>query len=144
MSSTEYTESGSGWWPVLWGPGFAALGVVIEWRTPGPAHPWSWVPIAVLLAALAALWVHGKRRLFSVRVTASSLVVGGEELPLSRISAVGEAAVPVGSRVLGGGAAAPKGTGELPLLLDDGRVVIAWAKDPTALERVLRMRLGQP
>lgn len=142
MSAAEYTEPGAGWWPVLWGPGFAVLGVVVEWLTPGPAHPLSWVPVGALFAAVTALWVYGRRRLCSVRVTESSLVVGGEALPVSRISAVGEAEVPVGSHVLGGGATAPRGTGELPLLLDDGRVVIAWAKDPEALERALRARLG--
>lgn len=137
-----YGERGASWVPVLWGPGFALLGGVVEGLTPGPANPMAWVWIGAVLAAFAAIWVYGRRRLCSVRLTASTLLVGGEELAVSRISELDDVEVPVGSHVLGGGAVAPRKTGEVPLRIDGDRVVIAWAKNPEALTTALRKCLS--
>ncbi|GAA4620932.1 hypothetical protein [Saccharopolyspora hordei] len=132
-----YAERGSSWWPVLWGPAFALLGAVVEVTTPGPRHGWVWLLVGGLLAIAAAVWVHGRRRLVSVRLTPAELVQGREELRVERIAAVTDVGAPVGARVLGGSWAVPRGTGEVPLRLDDDEVVLAWAKDPAALSRAL-------
>lgn len=133
-----YAESGATWWPVVWGPAFALIGVVVEWWTPGPTHLLMWLLLAGVLAAASAVWVYGRRRLCSVRVTPSVLMLGHEELPVSRIVAVTDVGAPVGARTLGGGWTAPHGTSEVPLRLDDDRVVLAWAHDPEAFTEALQ------
>lgn len=132
-----YSEPGSSWWPVLWGPVFALLGFGIEALSPGPLNTVLWVLVGIALAGAAAIWVHGRRRLVSVRLTPDALVQGREELEVSRIAAVTEVGAPVGARVLGGSWTVPKGTGEVPVRLDPDEVVLAWAKDPQALSAAL-------
>jgi hypothetical protein len=44
---------------------------------------------------------------------------------------------PVGARVLGGGWSVPRKYDELPVKLDDGTVVLAWARDVEALKAAL-------
>ncbi|CAM06101.1 hypothetical protein SACE_6938 [Saccharopolyspora erythraea NRRL 2338] len=145
MSMTEpvlYAERGASWWPVLWGPAFALVGVAVELLTPGPRHLVAWLLLAGALAAAATVWVYGRRKVCSVRLTPTNLAVGREVLEVERIAAATDVGAPVGARVLGGGWTAPKGTGEVPLRLTDDRVVLAWARDPeslvTALRRLLR------
>ncbi|MER5392799.1 hypothetical protein [Saccharopolyspora sp. NPDC002686] len=132
-----YSERGSSWWPVLWGPAFALLGFGVEALTPGPLNAWMWGLFGGLFAVAAAVWVHGRRRLVSVRLTPAELVLGREEIEVSRIAAVTDVGAPVGARVLGGSWTVPKGTGEVPLRIDDDKVVLAWAKDPSALTAAL-------
>ncbi|GAA0505214.1 hypothetical protein GCM10011581_32860 [Saccharopolyspora subtropica] len=132
-----YAERGSSWWPVLWGPAFALLGLGVEALTPGPVNTATWLLLAGALAAAAAVWVYGRRRLVSVRLTPTELVQGREVLEVRRISAVRDVGAPVGARVLGGSWTVPKGTGEVPLRLDADEVVLAWAKNPEALAREL-------
>lgn len=133
-----YAERGASGWPVLWGPLFALFGFVVEVVTPGPTHVVMWLLLGGVLAAASAVWVYARRRLCSLRLTPSTLVVGREELEVARIEAVTEVGAPVGARVLGGGWTAPKGTSEVPLRLVDGSVVVAWALDPEALVEELR------
>lgn len=128
-----YSERGSSWWPLLWGPAFAALGLIVEVLSPGPAHPVMWSLFGGVMAVAAAVWVHGRRRLVSVRLTPVELVLGREVLEVERIAAVTDVGAPVGARALGGGWGAPKGTGEVPIRLDDDKIVLAWAKDPESL-----------
>lgn len=137
-----YSERGASWWPVLWGPGFALVGVLVEGVTPGPKHVVTWLALGAVLASVTALWVWGRRRLCSVRLTESTLRMGSEELPVERIASIADE-IPVGSRVLGGGAALPKGTSEIPLRLVDGDTVIGWAKHPDAVTRELRKLLDE-
>ncbi|MER7077686.1 hypothetical protein SAMN05421805_101135 [Saccharopolyspora antimicrobica] len=132
-----YSEPGSSWWPVLWGPAFALLGFGVEALTPGPVSPWMWSLTGGLLAVAAAVWVQGRRRLVSVRLTPVELALGREEIEVSRISAVTDVGAPVGARVLGGAWTVPKGTGEVPIRIDGDKVVLAWAKDPAALSAAL-------
>lgn len=138
-----YAEPGATWWPVLWGPGFALAGALIESLTPGSAHFAMWLLLALLFAAATAVWVYGRRRVCSVRLTPNSLIQGREELAVERIAAVRDVGAPVGARVLGGGWTVPKGTSELPLRLSDETVVLAWARDPEALARELRTLVGE-
>ncbi len=138
-----YAERGASWWPVLWGPAFALAGVVVELATPGPLHVAMWVLLAGILAIASAVWVYGRRRLCSMRLTPESLRLGHEELPVSRVAAVTEVGVPVGARVLGGAWAVPKGTVEVPLRLHDDQVVLAWAADPEALTEELSALVEQ-
>lgn len=128
-----YSERGSSWWPVLWGPVFAAAGLLVEVIAPGPTNPVMWVLVGGGLAAAAAVWVYGRRRLVSVRLTPSELVLGREHLEVERIVAVTDVGAPVGARVLGGSWTSPKGTSEVPIRLADDKVVLAWAKHPEAL-----------
>jgi membrane protein implicated in regulation of membrane protease activity len=132
-----YSERGSNWWPVMWGPVFALLGFGVEALTPGPVNAAMWLLVGGVLAASAAIWVYGRRRLVSVRLTPAELVQGREELEVSRIKAVTDVGAPVGARVLGGSWTVPKGTGEVPIRLDDDKVALAWAKDPEALAKAL-------
>lgn len=97
----------------------------------------AWLLVGGALAAAAAIWVYGRRRLVSVRLTPAELVQGREELAISRIAAVTDVGAPVGARVLGGSWTVPKGTGEVPLRLEPDEVVLAWAKDPEALSAAL-------
>ncbi|GAB2757484.1 hypothetical protein GCM10027174_37030 [Salinifilum aidingensis] len=132
-----HAESGSGWAPVLWGPAFAAVGLLVEVLSPGPVHLVAWAFVAAVLAVAAAVWVHGRRRVCSLRLTPTELVQGRERLELARVRAVTEVGAPVGARVLGGTLTAPRGTHEVPLRLEDDRVVLAWARDPEALRAAL-------
>ncbi|MGI8308713.1 hypothetical protein [Saccharopolyspora hattusasensis] len=71
-----YSERGSSWWPVLWGPVFALLGFGVEALTPGSVNAVAWLLVGGVLAAAAATWVYGRRRLVSVRLTPAELVQG--------------------------------------------------------------------
>ena len=132
-----YTEPGSSWWPVLWGPIFAGLGAGVE-ALSGPVHGIAWLLAGLGLAVLAFVWVSARRRICSVRLSRTSLYQGRERLALDRIAEIDEVGTPVGARVLGGGWTVPKKFGELPIRLRDDSVVIAWAKDPEALRAALR------
>lgn len=138
-----YEEIGATWWPVLWGPLFAAAALGVECLTPGGAHVAFWALVGGCLAVATSVWVYGRRKVCSVRLTPSELHTGRETLPVSRMAAVTEVGAPVGARVLGGGWSVPRGTGEVPLRLtgdrtDDSPVVLAWSRDPESLAAVLR------
>lgn len=132
-----FSERGSSWWPVLWGPAFAVLGILAEQVTLGPEHVAMWILVGLALAIAAAVWVYGRRRLLAVSLTTSELVLGRETVEVKRIAQVSDVGAPVGARVLGGSWTVPKGTGEIPLRLDDDTVVLAWAKDSETLSAEL-------
>jgi hypothetical protein len=136
QSPELFAEPGSSWWPVLWGPVFAVIGAGVE-ALSGPVHVVAWLIIGPVLAGFAALWVRSRRGLLSVRLTPESLVHGSEALPVERIASVEEEA-PAGARVLGGGWTVPRKFTEVPLRLDDGSVVLAWARDGDGLRSALR------
>ena len=58
--TVRYAEPGSSFWPVLWAPGFALLGLGVEAMT-GTVHVLGWALAAVLLAGVWALWVVRRR-----------------------------------------------------------------------------------
>lgn len=132
-----YSEPGSSWWPVLWGPAFAVAGYLLELLT-GPASGalWSFVGLGLMLGAV--LWVNGRRRISSVRLTAEDLFQGRERLSVEKIAKFEDVGLPTGARVLGGAWTAPRGTTGVPLQLSDGTVVLGWARDPEAFLRALR------
>lgn len=135
-----YAEPGSTWWPVLWGPVFVAIGVIVEVIT-GPVHWLAWLVLAVVLAAMTAGWVKARRRVCSLSLTPETLRQGQEDLPVERIAAVLDDEDALG-RPLGGGLTAPRKTYEIPLELDDGTTVLAWARDPAALRAALTPLVG--
>jgi hypothetical protein len=137
-----FAEPGSSWWPVLWGPAFAAVGAGVE-ALSGPVHLVAWLVVAAGLAGAAALWVRARRRLLSVRLTGSTLTLGTETLAVQRIAEVDGVEPPARARVLGGGWTVPRKLAEVPLRLDDGTVVLAWARDGDGLRAALRDARGE-
>ncbi|MBO0840877.1 MAG: hypothetical protein J2O49_08665 [Sciscionella sp.] len=135
---TLYAEPGSSWWPVLWGPAFAAACVLFEVAFGGPVHWYLWALLAVGLGGLTAIWVNARRQICSVLLTSTELRQGRETLAVQRIAGVDEVGVSIGAPVLGGGWAVPKRFTGMTLRLDDGSTVIAWARDADALRSALR------
>ena len=137
MTRTLYSEAGVGWLALVWGPLFALLGALAELATGGPVHTVAWIMIAIGLCALTLPWVYARRRFLSLEVTTQGLRQGREQLEAARIAAVADVGTPVGARVLGGGWTVPRKYDELPVKLDDGTVVLAWARDVEALQAAL-------
>ncbi|CAM3638430.1 hypothetical protein KIPE111705_18235 [Kibdelosporangium persicum] len=136
-----YSEPGSTWWPVLWGPIFAVVGALVEWMT-GPVHTAAWVIVAFLFAGASAVWVQARRKICSVELTHLTLRQGREVIPLEQIVAADEeVGTPMAARVLGGGLAVPRKFDSVPVKLYDGTTVLAWAKDGEALRAALRERI---
>lgn len=131
-----FEEPGSSWWPVLWGPVFAAIGAGVE-ALGGRVHTPVWLLVGLGLAGLAALWVRARRRLLTVRLTPSTLTAGQETLAVQRIAAIEEGDPPVRARVLGGAWTVPRKFAAIPLRLDDGTPVLAWARDGDGLRAAL-------
>lgn len=142
----RFSEPGASWSAVLIGPAFALFGFIAEAVT-GPTHPWLWIGAAIVLAATTALFVYARRTYAVVRLTVSDLTQGTESLSVSRVSRVfgSDEQAPRGARVLGGGtthAAVPRGHAQVPLELDDGSVVVAWARDGEGLRSALSDVVG--
>jgi hypothetical protein len=137
-----FAEAGASWWPLLWGPLFAVVGVVLELTT-GAVHWLQWFVVAMVLLGGAAVWVSARRKVYLVRLTTGTLTQGRETLAVDRIAAVTDVGAPVGARILGGGWTAPRKTTEVPVRLTDDTVVLAWARDGAALADALR-RLVEP
>lgn len=134
----RYLERGAAWTPLWYGPGFAVLGALAELATGGPVHVVAWVLVGLGLAAITVPWINARRRFHTVRLTSTALWQGREELRLDRIAEVTEVGVPAGARVLGGGWSVPRNYDELPVRLDDGTVVLAWARDGEALRAAIQ------
>ncbi len=138
--TVRYAEPGSSFWPVLWAPAFALVGLAVE-ALSGSVHVLGWTLAALVLAGIWALWVLARRRIRSVLLTDDTLRLGEEELPVASIAAI-EDEEPDIARVLGGGWTTPKGTGAVPLRLHDGSLIVAWARHPDALATALRTLLS--
>ncbi|MGH3760990.1 hypothetical protein [Actinophytocola sp.] len=137
-----FTEHGSSWWPLLWGPLFAAFGVGVE-ATTGPVHWLPWFVVGVGIFAGAAVWVSARRKVYLVRLTTGTLTQGRERLDVEKLAAVTDVGTPAGARILGGGWSVPRRTTAIPVRLGDGSVVLAWARDDEGLRDALR-RLVEP
>lgn len=137
-----FSEQGSGGRPLLFGPLFGVAGYLLELFTRGPTHLVPWLLVGLALFVASAVWVYARRRFFSVRLTTKALWQGREPLDLERIAEVAGVGAPVGARLLGGGWSLPKKYEHVPIKLDDGSVVLAWARDHeglrSALSRVVR------
>jgi hypothetical protein len=136
-----YAEPGSSMWPVLWGPAFALIGALVELAS-GPVHVLAWVVIGIVLAGLAMVWVSARRRVCAVRLTTSALTQGRESLDVAKLAEVDDVGASIGSRVLGGGWSVPRKFTEVPVKLDDGSTVLAWARDGDALREALSRLLA--
>lgn len=136
-----YAEPGSSMWPVLWGPGFALVGALVELAS-GPVHVLAWVVVGIVLAGLALIWVQARRRVCAVRLTTSALTQGRESLDVGKLDAVDDVGASVGSRVLGGSWSVPRKFTEVPVKLTDGSTVLAWARDGDALREALSRLLA--
>ncbi|WP_406640360.1 hypothetical protein [Amycolatopsis sp. WGS_07] len=140
---TLYSEPGVGWSALVWGPLFALLGALAELATGGPTHVVGWVLIGAALCGLTLPWVYARRRFLSLEVTTEGLRQGRETLAAERIASVTDVGAPVGARVLGGGWSVPRKYDEVPVELDDGTVVLAWARDVEALRTALGELAGK-
>lgn len=136
MSETRYLEPGAKWTALLCGPVFALAGYLVELVT-GATHAIAWVLVGLGLAVITAPWVHARRRFLTVKVTRTELWEGRESLPLAEIAETKDVGAPTGARVLGGGWSTPRKYEELPIRLNDGTVVLAWAKDVHALRAAI-------
>jgi hypothetical protein len=137
-----FAEHGSSWWPLLWGPLFALVGVVVEAIT-GRGHWVQWFVVAVVLLGVSAMWVSARRKIYLVRLTIGTLTQGRESLPVKEIAEVTDVGTPAGARILGGGWTVPHKTTAVPVRLTDGEVRLAWARDDAGLRDALR-RLVEP
>lgn len=137
-----FAERGSSWWPLLWGPVFAAIGALVEVTT-GAVHWLQWFVVAMVLFGGAAVWVSARRKVYLVRLTTGTLTQGRESLAVERIAAVTDVGTPAGARILGGGWTVPRRTTAIPVRLADGGVALAWARDDDGLRDALR-RLVEP
>ena len=131
-----YAEPGSTRWPLLWGPAFAAAGAGLEALT-GPVHVVAWLVVGIGLFGLFALWVNARRKVYRVELTPVTLHQGREALPVKDIAQVTDVGAAPGAKVLGGGWTVPRKTVEVPVRLDDGSTVLAWARDDEALKAAL-------
>lgn len=143
MTDERYCEAGSSWWPLTWGPGLAAGGLLLEVFAGGTVHLLSWLALAAVAAVTAAVPVSARRRLVTIRVTPVAVHFGRESLPLADLAEVDDVGAPVGARVLGGFASVPSRTQQVPLRLVDGRVVLGWSRYPDSLRAVLREELDR-
>jgi hypothetical protein len=75
--------------------------------------------------------------LLAVRLTPSALIQGPESLAVARIAEVG-GEEPTGARVLGGAWTVPRRLTGVPVRLDDGDTVLAWARDGAGLRAALQ------
>jgi len=121
-----YTEPGSTWWPLLWGPLFAGVGAGVE-ALSGPVHAVAWTIVGLALFVIFVVWVNARRKVYVVTLTPSTLRQGRELFPVARIAKVTDVGAATGAKVLGGGWSVPRKTTALPLRLDDNSVVLAWA-----------------
>jgi hypothetical protein len=131
-----YAEQGSSWWPLLWGPLFAGLGAGLE-ATTGPVHTLPWVGVGVILFGVTAIWVKARRKVYRVELTPRTLRQGMETIDTSTMTQVSDVGAGAGAKPLGGGWTVPRRTDEVPVKLDDGTVVLAWARDGEALKNAL-------
>ncbi|GLW95682.1 hypothetical protein [Actinokineospora globicatena] len=138
-----FAEPGSTRWPLLWGPLFSAAGIGVE-AASGRVHWFAWAMVGLGLFAMTAGWVGARRKVCRVVLTPAALHQGRESVPVARIVSATDVGIPVGARPLGGGWTVPKKTTELPLELDDGTVVLAWALDAVALAAALRPLITGP
>jgi hypothetical protein len=115
---------------------FAGVGAGLE-AISGPVHTVAWLVIGIALFGGAALWVNARRKVYKVELTPTHLRQGRETVETKTITKVTDVGAQAGARVLGGGWTAPRKTDEVPILLDDGAVVLAWARDGEALREEL-------
>jgi hypothetical protein len=132
-----FAEQGSSWWPALWAPIFAAIGIGVE-ATTGIVHWLQWLVIGIGLGGFGLVWASARRKVYRVELTTATLTQGREQLPADRIAAVTDVGAPTGAKILVGGWTVPRKTDEVPLRLDDGTVVLAWARDGEAFTEALR------
>ncbi len=137
-----FAEHGSSWWPLSWGPLFAAAGVLLEVTT-GAVHWLQWFAVAMVLFGGGVVWVSARRKVYLVRLTTGTLTQGREKLDVEKIAAVTDVGTPAGAPILGGGWTVPRRTTAVPVRLGDGGVVLAWARDDDGLREALR-RLVEP
>ena len=131
-----YAEPGATRWPLLWGPAFAGIGAGVE-ALSGPVHVVQWLLVGIGLFGVFALWTNARRKVYRVELTPVELRQGRETLPVKDIEQVTDVGAAPGARILGGGWTVPRKTYEVPLRLDDGSTVLAWARDDDALKAAL-------
>ncbi|WP_416061527.1 hypothetical protein [Rhodococcus indonesiensis] len=147
----RFHEPGARWRTVAFGPVLCAVALVVELAT-GPVVHWVALPvIALVLSGFAYVMVVAARRHVSVELTAKTLRLGTEELPVEEIDAVLPAADPRAldperwetARPLGELSNVPRGRTAVGLRLRGGALVRAWARDDERLRSELEALLAE-
>jgi hypothetical protein len=134
-----YSEPGAPWWPVAIGPVLALAGYLAESTAPGGADPSVWLTLGVVVGGVIALIVQARRRFLRVVVTPRTLRQGGQLLDLDELVGLrpDDGSGAYGIRVLGDHPAVPRRYEHAVLVLRDGLLRVAWARDGAALRRAL-------
>jgi hypothetical protein len=106
-------------------------------------HTVAWLIVGIVLFGVFALWVNVRRKVYRVELTPTELLQGRETLPVKDIAQVTDVGAAAGAKVLGGGWTVPRKTYEVPLRLDDGSTVLAWARDDESLKAALARLVGE-
>lgn len=150
--ATLYSEPGSRWTTLLYGPGFAGAGMLWD-RSIGAGLHWvAWVFVAVLISAVVSIQVVAGRRHASVELTDTRLRQGTETVELAEILEIfpepdpdrgpdGMEAWEV-ARALGELRGVPRRRTGIGLRLDSGGLVQAWAINDGALRKALEHAVG--
>ncbi|OLL17035.1 MULTISPECIES: hypothetical protein [unclassified Rhodococcus (in: high G+C Gram-positive bacteria)] len=147
----RFHEPGARWRTVALGPVLCVVVLAVELLT-GPVVHWVSLPvIALVLSGFAYVTVVAARRHVSVELTAATLRLGTEELPLEEIDAVLPPADPRAreperwetARPLGELSNVPRGRTAVGLRLRGGALVRAWAKDHERLRSELGTVLAE-
>lgn len=134
-----HSEPGAPWWPVAIGPALALAGYLAESTAPGGADPSVWLTLGVVVGGVIALIVQARRRFLRVVVTSRTLRQGGQLLDLDELVGLrpDDDSGSYGIRVLGDHPAVPRRYEHVVLVLRDGLLRVAWARDGAALRRAL-------
>ena len=144
---SDYLEAGGSWRPFWLVAAALAVFLVLDLGFPGPGVPGLWwlVAIVAVLGIIAGGTVSA-RRIWTVHIDRTALVVGRERVARSDIDVDHlrgiDSGVDAGAPVLGGGWSIPKGRTGLPLKLADGRTVLVPTRDPAALRAALLRSQG--
>ncbi len=140
-----FSEPGARWRAVAYGPVLCLIILIVEIATGSSVHWFALVFCAALIAGFVWLQVVAGRRHVSVELTTDRLRQGAETLPLSSIDRV----LPErddeswddedweSARALGELSGVPRRRRGIGLVLRDGGMVQAWARDHRGLRAAL-------
>ncbi|WP_407649836.1 DUF3093 domain-containing protein [Gordonia pseudamarae] len=150
-----FAEQGGSWWVVAIGPVMVGAVLAMEITGPGQVHWTVMSMFALILVAFALVQVYAARRHVSVCLTETTLRQGTRTLPLSDIKKIyppnesHEAQKWESAKALGELHGVPRRRKGIGVVLTDGALAQAWARDVEGLRRELTeavraVQLGLP